>query len=155
DATVANLDPAGIAGVLRPKVDGALHLHRLTAGADLAAFVLFSSAAGTVGSAGQAVYAAAHVVLGALAVRRQRGGVPATSVAWGLWESDSAMTGALSTTDLARMAGSGLVPMPAARGLALLDLAIDVGAPNLVAAHIDQRRLATRAGDLPPILSDL
>ncbi|NED77233.1 KR domain-containing protein, partial [Streptomyces sp. SID9944] len=67
DATLRNLDADRLDAVLRPKADGARHLDRLTRDADLAAFVLFSSAAGLVGSAGQGAYAAANVHLDSLA----------------------------------------------------------------------------------------
>ncbi|WP_461031082.1 SDR family NAD(P)-dependent oxidoreductase, partial [Streptomyces sparsus] len=60
DSVVTDLDAARFDTVLRPKADGAWHLHELTADADLAAFVLFSSAAGTFGGAGQANYSAAN-----------------------------------------------------------------------------------------------
>ncbi|MFJ6776427.1 SDR family NAD(P)-dependent oxidoreductase, partial [Kitasatospora sp. NPDC091257] len=51
DTTADALTPERIAEVLRPTVDGARHLHELTSGLDLSAFVLFSSVAGVWGAA--------------------------------------------------------------------------------------------------------
>jgi polyketide synthase 12 len=152
DATLATLTPERLETVLRPKVDGAWNLHRLTAGADLAAFVLFSSAAGIVGSPGQAAYAAANVYLDALATARTRAGLPGTSVAWGLWQSDSGMTGGLSGTDLDRLARSGVLPLPTAQALAALDTAIGSGDPALAALRLDP---AGRTADVAPPLRTL
>ncbi|MEO3814018.1 SDR family NAD(P)-dependent oxidoreductase [Sphaerisporangium sp. B11E5] len=151
DATIGTLTPERLDAVLRPKVDGAWHLHELTRDADLAAFVLFSSAAGIVGSPGQGAYAAANVALDALAVARTRDGLPATSVAWGLWQSDSAMTGSLSEADRARMARSGLLPLSPRRGLALLDAAMSAAQPSLAAVRLDLTRLAGLADPAPPL----
>ncbi|MFE9427599.1 SDR family NAD(P)-dependent oxidoreductase [Kitasatospora sp. NPDC006697] len=142
DATLAGLDAARLDSVLRPKADGAWHLHRLTRGADLAAFVLFSSAAGLVGNPGQGGYAAANVFLDALAASRSSAGLPATSIGWGLWRSDSAMTGTLSATDRARMARSGILPLSARRSLELLDQALRGADPAPLAVHLDLARLA-------------
>ncbi|MFK4067218.1 type I polyketide synthase [Streptomyces sp. NPDC029674] len=96
DGVLDTLTPERAAGVLRPKTDAALHLDELTRGADLTAFVLFSSLAGTLGGTGQGSYAAANAFLDALAQDRRDRGLPATSVAWGLWGGDSLAAGATS-----------------------------------------------------------
>jgi NADP-dependent 3-hydroxy acid dehydrogenase YdfG len=130
DGVLTSLTPDRIDEVLRPKVEGALHLHRLTRDAGLSAFVLFSSAAGVLGSAGQSGYAAANTFLDALAHRRRADGLPGTSLAWGMWEQRSGLTGGLSDTGLRRMVRSGVGQLPTREGLELLDVAL--GAPDAV-----------------------
>ena len=76
DGTVETLGAEQIGGVFAPKVDGAWNLHELTADADLSAFVLFSSAVGTMGGPGQANYAAANVFLDSLALSARRKACP-------------------------------------------------------------------------------
>ncbi|MFJ2767085.1 SDR family NAD(P)-dependent oxidoreductase [Streptomyces sp. NPDC087300] len=83
DATVSALTPQQTAEVVRPKVDGARNLQAVTADDPLDCFVLFSSAAGLFGNAGQAAYAAANAALDAFAEARRRRGLPALSVQWG------------------------------------------------------------------------
>jgi NADPH:quinone reductase-like Zn-dependent oxidoreductase len=157
DGLLGSLTPERIDTVLRPKADAAWNLHELTREADLSAFVLFSSLAGTLGTAGQANYAAANAFLDALAQHRRSQGLPATSVAWGLWAEASGMTGNLNGTDLARLSRSGLVPLASGEGLALLDEAMASPLAHLVAADLDTRKLAAaaRESDLPPLLRGL
>nr|WP_262375442.1 type I polyketide synthase [Streptomyces sp. sk2.1] len=137
DAVIGGLTPERVERVLRPKADAALHLHELTRHLDLDAFVLFSSFAGMLGTAGQGNYAAANAFLDALAAVRHAQGLPALSLAWGLWESDGGMGGELDAADLRRLARSGIRALSDREGLALLDTACAGDVPVLAAAGID------------------
>ncbi|MFI6118017.1 type I polyketide synthase, partial [Kitasatospora sp. NPDC051164] len=147
DGVIGSLTPERIERVLRPKVDAAVHLHELTAHLDLAAFVLFSAAAGTFGGAGLANYGAANVFLDALARHRQAAGLPALSLVWGMWAERRGMAGRLTEVDLARSARGGVLPLSAEQGLALLDTALTVpDEPVLLPVRLDPGALRTLAG---------
>ncbi|WP_425325871.1 SDR family NAD(P)-dependent oxidoreductase [Micromonospora endolithica] len=152
DGTVPHLTPAALTAVLRPKVDAAWHLHRLTEHLDLSAFVLFSSVAGVVGAPGQANYAAANAYLDALAEQRRAAGRPAVSLAWGVWAEAGGMA------DTARGGRPGIRALTRDQGLALFDAAHTATGPAaLVPARFDLpalRALAT-AGQLPTVLAAL
>ncbi|MGW2119519.1 SDR family NAD(P)-dependent oxidoreductase, partial [Streptomyces zhihengii] len=154
DTVVTSLTDAHVDQVLRPKADAARHLHELTAELDLSAFVLFSSAAGVLGTAGQANYAAANAYLDALAARRHREGLPAVSLAWGYWEQASGLTGHLDRGDVLRLARTGVAPMSTAQGLALFDAALHTPHPAVVPLALDRAALREAAhGDtLSPLL---
>ncbi|MGW0608891.1 SDR family NAD(P)-dependent oxidoreductase, partial [Streptomyces sp. NPDC002640] len=157
DGTVDSLTPERIDRVLRPKADAAWNLHELTSDAELTAFVLFSSVVATIGYAGQANYAAANAYLDGLAAYRQGLGLPATSLAWGLWADASGMTGHLADSDLARMARSGVAPLPAEEGLALLDAALLRDDSVLLPARLDLTSLRTQVATdgVPPVFRAL
>ncbi|MFJ4969429.1 thioester reductase domain-containing protein, partial [Streptomyces sp. NPDC088755] len=137
DGLVPAMTPGRLASVLAPKADAAWHLHDLTRHLDVTAFVLFSSVAALVGGPGQSNYAAANAALDALAQHRAAEGLPATSVAWGLWAEATGLTGGLSEADLRRIARSGLLPVATEQGPALLDLALRSGRPDAVATPLD------------------
>jgi acyl transferase domain-containing protein/NADPH:quinone reductase-like Zn-dependent oxidoreductase/acyl carrier protein len=155
DGVVPALDPGRLATVFRPKADAAWHLHELTREGDLAAFVMFSSIAGTLGNPGQANYAAANTFLDALAHQRRLGGLPAASLAWGLWGPSSGMTGHLDEGDIARMARTGLAPLTADQGLALFDAGLALDQAAAVPARLDRAALRTAGPGLPPVLRRL
>nr|WP_051366122.1 type I polyketide synthase [Hamadaea tsunoensis] len=142
-----------LAAVARPKSDAARHLDELTRDRELDLFVLYSSLAGIVGSAGQAAYASANAELDATAVRRRAAGLPAVSLAWGVWAADSTLTDALSDVDRKRMARSGLLPLTPDEGLALFDAAVRTDAAVLVPAKFELSALAGEG--VPPLLRTL
>ncbi|MGW3433442.1 type I polyketide synthase, partial [Streptomyces melanosporofaciens] len=158
DGLLPTLTPDRIDTVFRPKVAAAHNLHELTRDLDLSAFVLFSSAAGTFGAPGQANYAAANTFLDALAAHRRSAGLPALSLAWGLWEQRSAMTGGMADADVARMERSGMAPLSSRDGLELFDTACAVGGEAvLVPLHLDTAPLREQAaeGGLPAVFRGL
>ncbi|HEX3782607.1 MAG TPA: type I polyketide synthase [Pseudonocardiaceae bacterium] len=140
DGVAIAMTPDRLDAVLRPKADAAIALHELTRDRPLKSLVLFSSAAATAGSAGQSNYAAANAVLDALAHHRRSQGLPAISLAWGLWAERSEMTrhldssaGALSTEE----------------ALALFDAAVTLADPVVVPARLDLN------GQVRPLLREL
>ncbi|HUR06878.1 MAG TPA: type I polyketide synthase [Nonomuraea sp.] len=151
DGALASLTPERMAAVLAPKADAAWHLHELTAGMDLSAFVVFSSAAGTLGNAGQGNYAAANAFLDALAQHRRARGLAGQSLAWGLWGSDTGMAGELAEADRRRMSRVGIGALSAERGLELFDAAVALERAALVPIELDTAVLA-EAGDQLPAL---
>ncbi|KOG17709.1 type I polyketide synthase [Streptomyces viridochromogenes] len=142
DGVVAELTADRLAQVLRPKVDGAAHLHRLTADRPLDLFLLVSSAAGVVGNAGQANYAAANVFLDQLAHHRQALGLPGVSVSFGAWAGEGL---AADHADLERMARLGHRALTPDQGRELTGLALRREAPHLVAWALDLPRLRAAA----------
>ncbi|MEU7407654.1 beta-ketoacyl synthase N-terminal-like domain-containing protein, partial [Streptomyces sp. NPDC044948] len=140
--------------VFRPKVDAAWHLHELTAGLDLDAFVLFASAGGLVLAAGQANYAAANVFLDALAVERRAAGLPATSLAFGLWGVSTGLTTELAEAEQ-RMRAQGLPALPPAEGLAAFDAGLRSDRATLVPLRVDAATIRSRGEDIPALLRAL
>ncbi|NHC44334.1 type I polyketide synthase [Motilibacter sp. K478] len=102
--------------IARAKVQGGWALDQVfSTGLDL--FVLFSSIASLVVSAGQANYAAGNAYLDALASERHGRGEPATSVNWGPW-GDVGMATQLDLVSF--FVSRGLHPTTSAQGTAAL-----------------------------------
>ncbi|KNB50932.1 type I polyketide synthase [Streptomyces caatingaensis] len=159
DGVLESLDEERIGTVFRPKADAAWNLHELTRelAPDLRHFVMFSGAAGIFGGPGQGNYAAANVFLDALAHHRRALGLPATSLAWGLWGQSSGMTGQMDEADVLRMRRSGVRPLASDTGLALYDLAAALDEPLLVPVRLDLAafRRVPSADLVPPLLRGL
>ncbi|MCM6778878.1 type I polyketide synthase [Nocardia sp. CDC159] len=157
DGLIETMSAEQLDRVLAAKVDAAWHLHEATRDRDLTGFVVFSSASGVIGGAGQANYAAANVFLDALAHWRRGNGLPAQSLAWGYWAEATALTGGLRQVDISRMSDLGVVAMSAEEGLALFDTALATATPVLCPIRLDPATLRARAeaGALAPMLDTL
>lgn len=153
DGVLESLSPASLAGVLAPKADAALHLHELTSGRELSAFIMFSSLAGTFGNPGQSNYAAANALLDGIAAHRAATGRTGQSIAWGWWAQESALTKTLNGAGALRLSRSGLLPMPSEAALSLFDAAVRWGGANPIAARLDTTLGA--AEHLPKLMRDL
>ncbi|MGA5901180.1 type I polyketide synthase, partial [Streptomyces venetus] len=155
DTVLGELTPERLDTVLRPKVDAAWNLHELTRDRALSAFVVYSSVAGLLGTAGQANYAAGNTFLDALAQHRRAQGLPGLSLAWGLWEQESAISGGLSETDLRRLARLGLVALPSDEAMTLYDAAFRFARPVLAATYVDTGALRRQGENAAPLLRGL
>ncbi|MDD9943607.1 MAG: alpha/beta fold hydrolase, partial [Myxococcales bacterium] len=162
DGTLATSSGRQLGRVLEPKLHGAWHLHQATRELPLEFFVLYSSAAGTVGNAGQVSYNAANTALDALAEARHGAGLAATSVAWGLWIEDDKGAGiaaGLGEADRQRMLRQGLGRVTPELGDQLLAAALRDGPPAMVAMELPiagvRAALRQLGAGIPPLLRNL
>jgi short-subunit dehydrogenase/acyl carrier protein len=142
---------ARFAAVLAPKIAGAWNLHVLTQELQLDYFVLFSSAASVLGSAGQGNYAAANAFLDALAHYRRAQGLPALSINWGPWaEAGMAATHRIG----ARLAAQGIEALTPSRGLAALAHVLEHPVAQIAVLPIDWPRFVAHSKmvEIPPLL---
>jgi len=152
DGVLTAMTPARMARVLAPKADAGWYLHEATKDLGLAAFVLYSSASGILGRPGQSNYSASNAFLDALAGYRVARGLPAQSLAWGLWDTENdGMSGQVAARR--HLGDGGVLALTPAAGTALLDRALRTGEPVLVPVALDARALSD-AG-VPPILAGL
>ncbi|MGW3407252.1 type I polyketide synthase, partial [Streptomyces zhihengii] len=147
DGMLDGLSPQRLASVMRPKADGLAALDAVTAGLPLEWLVVFSSMAGTIGSAGQANYAAANAAVDAWVQRRRERGLPATSIAWGPW-AESGM--AADSTLVRRLHRGGIRPLDANLALRLFAEAIHFGGTDITVVDIDWDRFAPAFASVRP-----
>ncbi|MFI6033529.1 SDR family NAD(P)-dependent oxidoreductase [Streptomyces sp. NPDC051315] len=155
NGVVGALTPGQIDYVLRPKADAAWHLHELTRDLPLTAFVLFSSSSCVVDGPGQGNYAAANLFLNALAEHRAAAGLPAHSIAWGLWGGDQGMIRRLKRADVLRVNRWGMTELTPDEGLRLFDAALTTDTPAPVAVHLDKAAIQHRADGIPAMFRSL
>jgi myxalamid-type polyketide synthase MxaE and MxaD len=146
------LEADGLNAVLRPKVTGTWNLHELTADLPLDFFVLFSSIAALLPSAGQASYAAANAFLDALAHERHRSGLPALSINWGPW-ADVGMAAAID--EGSRLAASGIRPLRPRDALAAFGRVFSNASEQAIVMALDTRRCGAGGQPAPALLSGI
>ncbi|XP_073695047.1 uncharacterized protein fasn2 [Garra rufa] len=83
DGLIERLDKTLYEKVMRPKVNGAINLHRATIQCNLDHFVCYSSIAAFIGNASQTNYAAANTFLDTFCQYRRNIGLSGQSINWG------------------------------------------------------------------------
>lgn len=139
DGTLEHLTAQNFEQVMSPKIKGAWNLHRLSQRMSLTHFVLFASAATTLGSPGQANYAAANAFLDGLAQYRRQLGQPALSIDWGTWAEAGL---AVARDDrAARLESRGLEAMSSADAFQAMESAmLQLGNPSVGVFSIDWQK---------------
>jgi len=141
DTPLVELDAAGLARVLAPKVAGTLALERLL-GADLDFFISCSSLSALLPAHGQANYAAANAFLDAHAQWRRAQGRPALSINWGPWSSVGFGASERGRRAHERLESFGLRRISPASALAALDALLAQGTTQAAVVTIDWALLA-------------
>src|SRR4051794_1712839 len=142
------------ARVMAPKVDGSWNLHEATRKRELDFFVLFSSMASMLGSAGQGNYAAANAYEDALAHYRRALGLPATSINWGPW-AEGGMATALGSRDQQRWASQGIGQLAGDEGFEALERALQLDRAQLGIVRVDWRRWSASSAAEQPLVAEL
>lgn len=136
DRAIAHKDEDSLRRVLAPKLEGARLLARTTQSDNLDFFLLFSSLAAVVGNPGQADYAAANAFLDCFASQRTG---RTLAINWPLWQEGGMQIPAERLPEVFEQ--TGMIPMPAAEGLALIEPALASGETSLIVAWGDTVRL--------------
>ncbi len=150
DGILLQLNEERFQTVLGPKADGAWNLHTATLDAPLDFFVMFSSVAAVLASAGQGNYVAANAFLDALAHHRRAQGRAGLAINWGLW----AEVGVAARPEITkRLMQQGILPFSPSQGMHLLERVLQLDSPQAMAIAVDWSRLLSLMS--PPILSVL
>src|SRR5580698_10154447 len=136
DGILLNQDWNRFSAVMAPKVQGAWNLHLATSSLDLDFFVMFSSAAGLLGSPGQGNYAAANAFLDALANHRVSLGLKSLSVDWGPW-SEFGMAAELARRSSRQWRPRGIDAIDPELGFSTLWRLLATNDPQVMALLVD------------------
>lgn len=131
--------------VMHAKVTGTWNLHLLTQNCPLDFFIMFSSAASLLGSAGQANYAAANAFLDAIAHYRRSIGLPALSINWGAWSQ----VGVAANRRNSDFGIEGMGSITPQEGLAILDRLLVQSPPQIGVIPINWSQWQDKTPILP------
>jgi len=137
DGILLEQDVRRFRSVMPPKVRGTWNLNALTAGRPLDFFVMFSSVASFLASAGTGNYAAANAFLDAFADFRHSLGLPAICINWGGWARMGLAAG--QEERLERLGDRGLRSFSEADALAALATVIRWKPTRVAAMRFDAR----------------
>ncbi|MXV96381.1 MAG: SDR family NAD(P)-dependent oxidoreductase, partial [Gemmatimonadetes bacterium] len=154
DGALTNQDWGRFETVLRPKILGAWHLHRMTLDRDLDMFVLFSSRVGVMGNPGQANHAAANAFLDQLAGHRRALGLPGQAIAWGAWSEIGEAAEQRERIDRQRSALGGRWFTPE-QGLKAFDRLVREDVTHSVVMAMDWSVFEEAVEERPPLVEDL
>ncbi|WP_433662634.1 type I polyketide synthase [Nocardia sp. CA-128927] len=155
DGLVTDLTRQQLERVWSPKVDTARYLDELTRDHDVALFVMCSSAAGVLGTAGQANYAASNVAMDAIVSRRRAQHLPGVSIQWGYWAQTSALTAKLGRSDQARIRRVGVVAMTTEQAVGMFDQAMAGIQGTVTAARLNTNGVRDPDTEVPVVLREL
>ena len=139
DAIIMNQSKDKFDRVMAPKVLGAWYLHELSKKSELEFFVMYSSVASLLGSAGQSNHSSANSFLDSLAHYRNSKGLPALSINWGVW-SEIGSAAAKGADKQEKIAGIKIInPV---QGIKALEKALNHSSSQIGILPIDWNRFA-------------
>lgn len=151
DAILSRQNKETLARVMAPKTDGAWNLYEATRGCALDFFVMYSSLASVLGSAGQANYTAANAWLDGFAHWLRGRGIPALSVNWGVW--DGVGMAARGNTD-SRAKEHGVDPFSPEAGMRALGRMLAANRAQAVFQPIRWREFLAAFKGIGPLFED-
>ena len=154
DGAISNQTWQRFEEVLWPKILGAWQLHQCTKTLDLDMFVLFSSAAGVLGNAGQANHAAANAFLDQLAAHRRALGLCGQSIAWGAW-SEIGEAAEQRERIASQLTSTGTDWIDPQVGIQTLDYLVRHDLTNTAAMAMDWSVAGDHLDSQPPFLTNL
>ncbi|MFF3554924.1 type I polyketide synthase [Streptomyces tsukubensis] len=162
-AWVENTEREGLAAALGAKATGAVHLDQATTGLDIDEFVLFSSISATWGSNDHGAYAAGNSFLDGFAETRRSRGLPATSIAWGVWDNrdwdavDAVMEQGAGAVTPSRLRRQGMNALDTERALTALGEILTHDETFIAVADVEWEKFAPvfRASRPRPLLDTI